>query len=134
MNVVAIENPMTARLRGRRLTVTVWWQPCDPFAFTLRFANGEAWVVSRDAVADALAGKQMDRATFDAAEIEIFRTVDDLFDQIEITRYDRQLQPVPVFFEAGDWQRLLDDSTCIAPLDTEHEYIQWRAEFPEVYR
>lgn len=134
MNVVAIEKPMTAQLRGHTFTATALWDPSHPYRIELRSAGYERWVFSREALALALDGQRMDREAFDATVIEIVRGVEDDGDQVEITKYFKRINPVSVWFAAADWQRLLEDTVCIVPLGTEHSYIQWRAEFPEVYR
>jgi len=130
VKVLTIEKPMTASLRGHRFQVTASWTPADPHAITLVSPHGETWTLSREVIALALAGERMDRAAFDAAEIEAFRAEDEL----EITRYFKSFGPVPVWFAAADWQQLLDDTTSVIPLGDERSYIDWHAEFPEVVR
>lgn len=127
MNVVTVERQMTASLRGRPFMVTAEWRPSDPCAIRLVGPHGRLkWWLSREVVAMALAGQRIDPDAYQAARIEIVRTADeDGGDMVEVTRYFVSRPPVSVWFAAGDWQQLLEDTLCVVPLGEEHLYMDW---------
>lgn len=136
MRVVSLERPLRGLLRGQRFDAVAKWDPADPYAVTLHFTNGERWTLSREAVHAALSGSRMDGPAFDAAAIEItLAEEEDRCEGAEVEVacfYKRLLQPVRVWFAERGWRQLLDDSLAIVPFGTEHAYIDWAVEFPEV--
>lgn len=124
MNVLSIERPMVATLRGRAFRVLAMWTPADPWIFLLEFGNGDVWEFSRDVVARALKSECVPDQP--AAKIEIVRTVDSA-DEVEITRYSRRRRPVSLTFPAGDWAQLLAETLCVVPGGHERAYIDWHA-------